>query len=96
MSVTGGIVLFVVIWFMVFLIALQLHPKTQADDGRIVPGTPPSAPAEVRMKRKVVAATMVAIVVWSIAASVILSGVIGLRDLDVFHRLGDDPATQVD
>lgn len=92
MSVTGGIVLFVVIWFMAFLVALQIGPKSQADDGRIVPGTPASAPAEVRLKRKIVATTMVTVVLWSVIASVILSGAIGLRDIDWFNLLGDAPA----
>lgn len=92
MNLTGGIVLFLVIWFMAFLIALQIGPKSQADDGEIVPGTPASAPSEVRMKRKIIAATMVAVVLWSVIASVILSGAIGLRDIDWFNRLGDAPA----
>lgn len=92
MNLTGGIVLFVVIWFMAFLVALQIGPKSQADDGEIVPGTPASAPSDIRMKRKIVAATMVAVVLWSVIASVILSGAIGLRDIDWFNQLGDDPA----
>jgi predicted secreted protein len=92
MNLTGGIVLFVVIWFMAFLVALQIGPKSQADDGEIVPGTPASAPADLRIKRKVVAATMIAVVLWSVIASVILSGAIGLRDIDWFNQLGDDPA----
>jgi predicted secreted protein len=93
MNLTGGIVLFAVIWFMVFFVALQIGARSQAEDGEIVPGTPASAPTEVRMKRKVVATTMVAIVLWSVIASVILSGAVTLHDIDWFNRLGDGAGT---
>ncbi len=90
MNLTGGIVLFAVIWFLVFFIALQIRPKSQADVGEVVPGTPAGAPAEVHLKRKVVATTMIAIVLWSVIASVILSGAVTLRDIDWFGRLGPE------
>lgn len=90
MNLTGGIVLFAVIWFMVFFIALQVRPKSQADAGEIVPGTPASAPAEVKMKRKVIATTMIAIILWSVIASIILSGAVTLRDIDWFGKLGPE------
>jgi predicted secreted protein len=90
MNLTGGIVLFAVIWFMVFFIALQIRPKSQADAGEVVPGTPASAPVEVQMKRKVVATTMIAIILWSVIASVILSGAVTLRDIDWFGKLGSE------
>ncbi len=93
MNLTGGIVLFVVIWFVAFLVALQIRPRSQADEGEIVPGTPASAPADVRLKRRIVAATMVAVVLWSVIASVILSGAVGLGDIDWFDRLGGDGET---
>lgn len=90
MNLTGGIVLFAVIWFLVFFVALQVRPRSQADAGEIVPGTPPGAPADLRMKRKVVWTTMIAIVLWSVIASVILSGAVTLRDIDWFGRLGPE------
>lgn len=93
MNLTGGIVLFAVIWFMVFFIVLQVRPRSQADEGEVVPGTPSSAPAEVRMKRKVVATTMVTVVLWAVIASIILSGAVTLRDIDWFNQLGDAPAS---
>jgi hypothetical protein len=45
----------------------------------------------VRLKRKIVATTMVTVVLWSVVASVILSGAITLRDIDWFNQLGDRP-----
>ena len=45
MSITSAIVLFAIVWFMVFFIALPIRLKTQGDVGEIVPGTQAGAPA---------------------------------------------------
>lgn len=87
MNLTGGIVLFAVIWFLTFFVALQIRPRSQADAGEIVPGTPAGAPANIKLKRKVVATTMIAVILWSVIASVLLSGAVTLRDIDWFGRL---------
>ncbi|OCX66921.1 hypothetical protein BFP70_03590 [Thioclava sp. SK-1] len=89
MSLTGGIVLFAVIWFMVFFVVLPQRLKTQGDVQQIVPGTPASAPSELRLKRKVVITSAIAVVLWSIIATIILSGMISIHDLDWFNRVKD-------
>lgn len=88
MNLTGAIVLFAVIWFMVFFVMLQIRPRSQADAGHVVPGTPASAPADVRIGRKALITTGVTVVLWAALVAVILSGVIGLADIDWFGRLG--------
>ena len=87
MNLTGGIILFVLIWFLVFFMMLQIRPRTQEDAGEIVPGTPASAPADAQIKRKAVATTMITVIVWAVLASVILSGVVTLEDIDWFGHL---------
>lgn len=91
MNLTGGIVLFAVIWFLVFLVALQLHRGSQAEAGKIVPGTPEGAPANVQMKRKVIWTTMITIVLWASIAATILSGAVTLKDIDWFNRMDTTP-----
>ena len=91
MSLTGGIVLFSVIWFIVFFVALQIRPGSQADAGSVVPGTPAGAPANFQMRRKVIWTTFLTIVLWSVIAGVILSGAVSLRDIDWFGRLDNLP-----
>jgi predicted secreted protein len=89
MNLTGAIVLFAVIWFLIFFIALQIRPDSQAEAGEIVPGTPAGAPANFQLRKKVIWTTMIAIVLWSVLTGVILSGAISLHDIDWFGRLDD-------
>ncbi|WP_439508621.1 DUF1467 family protein [Yoonia sp.] len=88
MAITSGIVLFMVIWSMVFFIVLPLRMVSQGDAGEIVPGTHASAPADAQIGRKAKITTYWAVPLWCIITAIILSGVISVRDIDVFDRMG--------
>lgn len=94
MSVTGAIVLFAVLWFLVFLTVLPVRFVSQRDAGHVVPGTPASAPNEAHIVGKAKITTLITAVLWVAIAAVIMSGVITIRDLDWFDRL--PPEQQVD
>lgn len=87
MNLTGGIVLFAVIWFMVFFVVLPVRFRSQEEAGEVVPGTPPSAPADAQIGRKARITTMIAVPIWAAIAAVILSGAVSIADLDWFGRL---------
>ncbi len=93
MSITGAIILFAVLWFVVFLIVLPIRFQSQSDAGHVVPGTPASAPAGDVVAAKAKITTVIAVVLWGIIAGVIFSGVISIRDLDWFHRLAPEVPT---
>lgn len=82
MSITSGLVLFAVIWFMTFLIALPIRLRTQGDEGDVVPGTHASAPEHHFLRKKAWITTGVAAVLWAIIAGIILSGAISISDFD--------------
>lgn len=84
MSITGFLVLLSVTWFMVFFCVLPVRFRSQADAGRIVPGTPASAPDDPQLKKKAWITTGIALVIWAIMVGIIASGVISVRDLDIF------------
>jgi predicted secreted protein len=88
MSIVSGIVLFAVVWFLVLFIVLPIRLETQGDRGEVLSGTHASAPANLSMKRKALITTGVAILVWGLLVGVILSGVISVRDIDFFQRMG--------
>jgi predicted secreted protein len=88
MGVTSAIVLYLVIWFMTFLIALPIRVKTQGDLGEIVHGTHAGAPEHHHLRAKFKIVTVVSAVIWAILAYIIISGTITVRDIDFFGRMG--------
>ncbi|MEM1064366.1 MAG: DUF1467 family protein [Pseudomonadota bacterium] len=92
MGIVAGLVLYAVIWFLVLFIVLPIRLETQGDRGDITPGTPASAPANLNMGRKARLVTMISAVIWVIVAAIILSGVISVRDIDWFERMGPPAA----
>lgn len=86
MNLTGGIVLYSVLWFLVLFVLLPIGQKSQADMGHVTPGTPPGAPHEPKLKKKALLATLIAAVLWGIIAWVILSGIITRADIENFAR----------
>ena len=96
MPITSAIVLFAIVWFMVFFIALPIRLKTQGDVGEIVPGTHVGAPAEHQLKKKAWITTLVSLVLWVFLVGVIVSGRLTVRDLDMFNRMGPSPTGETD
>lgn len=92
MGVASALVLFLVIWFMTFLVVLPIRIRTQGEAGHVVPGTHAGSPETHHLKKKVWIVTIVSAVLWSIIATIILTGTITVRDIDFFDRMG--PATQ--
>ncbi|MEO3416580.1 DUF1467 family protein [Roseovarius sp. CAU 1744] len=89
MGVASGIVLYMVFWFMTFLVALPIRIQTQGEAGKVVPGTHDGSPQKHHLKKKAVITTIVAAVLWAIAAYIIITGTITVRDIDMFNRMGE-------
>ena len=76
---------------MVLFIVLPFRLETQGDVGEITEGTHAGSPSSgFSMKRKTKITTLWAIVVWVVIAGVVISGDIGVRDIDLFNRMGPD------
>ncbi len=82
MGITSGIVLYAVLWFLTFLIAIPIRLETQGDMGDVVPGTHASSPENHHLKKKAIITTIVAGVLWAIIATIIITGTITVRDFD--------------
>jgi predicted secreted protein len=90
MTIPAGLVLFAVIWFMVLFVVLPLRLKSQGETGEVVPGTPSSAPERIELGRKVLIVTAVSVVLFVPLAWIIASGVVTIRDIDFFGRMGPE------
>lgn len=86
MNLTGGIVLYAVLWFLVLFVLLPIGQRSQADAGQVTPGTPAGAPHEPRLQRKALLATLIAAALWGGIAWLILGGVITRADLEAWTR----------
>lgn len=87
MGVASGIVLYLVIWFMTFLVVLPIRIQTQGEAGTTVEGTHDGSPEKHHLRKKFIITTAVAFVIWAIAAYIILGEVITVRDIDFFGTM---------
>ncbi|MFZ5964188.1 DUF1467 family protein [Thalassococcus sp. BH17M4-6] len=94
MGITSALVLYAVLWFLTFLVAIPIRLQTQGDVGEVVEGTHAGSPEVHNLKKKAWITTGVAAILWAILATIILSGVITVRDIDFFNRMA--PAAQSD
>ena len=81
MTIGAALVLLAVIWFMVLFVALPLGIKSQDEDGEVVPGTPPSAPTDPKLRKKILWVSITSLVIWAICAYVISNRLITLEML---------------
>lgn len=82
MGITSGLVLFAVIWFMTFFVALPIRVQTQGDLKDVVPGTHAGAPEHHHLKTKALWTTLAAVILWCVIAGIILSGWISVADIE--------------
>ena len=87
MAPFSAFVLFAVIWFMTLFVVLPLRLTTQGETGKVAHGTPESAPANPQIKKRMLITTGIALAIWGGGVAVILSGVIGIEDMDILFRL---------
>jgi predicted secreted protein len=86
MSLTLGLALYFIIWWTVLFAVLPFGVRTQAEDGRVVPGTPESAPVRPRLIRIFVINTVVALVVFVCVWGAIVYRIIPIEDVPVLTR----------
>ena len=74
MSTALAIALYFMIWWLTLFMVLPVGVRTQAEDGKVVPGTPESAPAAPRILRIALINTVLATVVFAIVYWFLSSG----------------------
>ena len=66
MSITGGIIIYVNLWMIIFFMVLPFGITNQIDSQDYQKGTDPGAPVESRMKKKILITTLIATVIFSL------------------------------
>ena len=62
MQIGSLIAIYFVVWWLSLFMVLPIGARSQSDDGIVVPGTDPGAPALLRMWPKLLATTILAAV----------------------------------
>lgn len=74
MTLSLGLALYFMIWWLTLFAVLPFGVRTQGEAGEVVPGTPASAPAAPRILRIFVINTVLATVVFAGLYAVLASG----------------------
>ena len=77
MSITGGIIIYVNLWMIIFFMVLPFGITNQIDSTDYQKGTDPGAPVESRMKKKILITTLIATVIFSL--------ILAVDQLDLFN-----------
>tara|TARA_B100000676_G_C17826547_1_gene705488 strand:- start:22 stop:279 length:258 start_codon:yes stop_codon:yes gene_type:complete len=80
MSITGSIVTYVILWWIVLFLLLPFKIKSQLDDKNIYPGTEPGAPSNPRILKKVFYTTIITSILFTIIFILSYFNVINIRD----------------
>ncbi len=81
MSPVGGLVSFLIIWWVVLFAVLPVGVRGQWEEGEPAPGTEPGAPVTPNLWRKALWTTLIAAALWGVLFAVVQ---LGLIPLDVF------------
>ena len=77
MSITGGIIIYVNLWMIIFFMVLPFGITNQIDSPDYQKGTDPGAPVESRMKKKILITTLITTIIFSL--------IFALDKLDLYY-----------
>lgn len=86
MSITGALVLFATLWFLVMFLLLPIGHRSQAEAGEIVPGTPEGAPVRPMLLKKGIWALVITVLLVLAIWGFIEAGIITRADMLEFNR----------
>ena len=86
MSLLSAAAIFFIVWWVMLFAVLPFGVRTQEEDGSIVPGSVPSAPARFRLWRTAGINTLVSAVVFAVIYFAITQSWITLADLVPVER----------
>jgi predicted secreted protein len=81
MSLATAFAIYFIIWWVVLFAVLPWGVRSQHEDGTIIPGSDPGAPAIPQLRRKLVWTTIVAAIVFALWYVVYTYRLIALDDL---------------
>lgn len=74
MTLWMGLIVYSLCWWMIWFMLLPIGIRTQAEEGKVVPGTPKSAPVKPMLWKKAGATTVIAALVTGLIYYLIVTG----------------------
>lgn len=88
MDLLTGLLSYVVIWAVVFLVTVPIRLQTQDESGEVTPGTHGGSPHRHGLKKKARITTVVSLAIWAVMVWIVMTGHVTLSDIDLFSRFG--------
>ncbi len=88
MDVFTGVIVYLLIWWVVLFAVLPWGVRTVEEPQA---GHAPSAPQHPRLLRKLIATSLVSLVIWAVVAAIIISGLVDFNAM-MRERYGDPTA----
>jgi predicted secreted protein len=81
MKITSALAIYFILWWLALLVVMPFGTVTQEEAGEVEPGTVPSAPARPMIARRLIAATVLAGIVFAVYYVIWTYELISLDDL---------------
>ena len=76
--------IYFILWWLILFTVLPLNIRSQVEEGDVVEGTEPGAPANPQMKKKLILTSVITAVLLVIILAVLKSGLVNINDLPFF------------
>ena len=90
MALSSGIAVYFICWWITLLAVLPFGVRTQEEEGNVVPGTVPSAPANFRIGRKMLMATVFAFIPFGFVYLISVYDIISFDDIPFLPEFSND------
>lgn len=81
MSLTGSIVVFIILWWLIFFTILPINIKSQLENSKVIKGTDPGAPNNPQIVKKIIITTFAVSILFVIIYLLAYLDILNLRDL---------------
>ena len=81
MSITGSVVVFIILWWLVLFIILPRNINSQNETGNIIEGTDPGAPTNPNIVKKLVITTFITSVLFAIIFFLTYFNILNIREI---------------
>lgn len=85
MGLAGSLMVLIIAWWIALFMLLPIGVRTQSEEGQVEPGTDPSAPVNLDLRRKALWALVIAFVFWAALFWFIHSGFASFEGLLKFY-----------